>query len=53
MLKDLKFIGMNIRALRRSRNWTLAQLASKRWNRRTRDKTDSCHSRGAKTCENL
>ena len=26
---DLKFIGNNIRSFRRSRNWTLAQLASK------------------------
>ncbi len=29
MSNDLKFIGNNIRAFRRSRNWTLAQLASK------------------------
>ena len=29
MRKGLKFIGNNIRAFRRSRNWTLAQLASK------------------------
>lgn len=29
MSNDLKFIGDNIRAFRQSRNWTLAQLASK------------------------
>jgi len=29
MSQDLKFIGKNIRFFRRSRNWTLAQLASK------------------------
>ncbi|WP_020588841.1 helix-turn-helix domain-containing protein [Desulfobacter curvatus] len=29
MHKDLKFIGDNIRSFRQSRNWTLAQLASK------------------------
>nr|WP_319393290.1 XRE family transcriptional regulator [uncultured Desulfobacter sp.] len=29
MLHDLKFIGENIRSFRQSRNWTLAQLASK------------------------
>ncbi|MGD9687317.1 MAG: helix-turn-helix domain-containing protein, partial [Desulfobacter sp.] len=29
MFEDLKFIGNNIRSFRQSRNWTLAQLASK------------------------
>lgn len=29
MPENLKFIGMNIRSFRQSRNWTLAQLASK------------------------
>ena len=29
MSNDLKFVGDNIRSFRRSRNWTLAQLASK------------------------
>lgn len=29
MVEDLKFIGKNIRFFRRSRNWTLLQLASK------------------------